>query len=75
MAMGAKHHLAEASLDAMNAYGEIERECIEAPIRANPYFQRLLPLFELLYKKGAGELWYYDDAGIFVFGTRIKSGV
>ena len=75
MAMEAKPHLVAASLDAINAYGEIERECIESAILANPYFQRHLPLFELLYKKGAGELWYYDDAGIFVFGTRIKSGV
>jgi len=37
MVMKAKPSLVGASLDAMNAYGEIERECIEAAIKANPY--------------------------------------
>jgi hypothetical protein len=50
-----------ASLEVINAYGEIERECIEAAIRAIPYLHRLLPLYELLYKKGEGVLWYYDE--------------
>jgi hypothetical protein len=52
MAMEAKPALAGASMDAINAYGEIKRECIEAAIRANPYLNRLLPLYELMYKKG-----------------------
>jgi hypothetical protein len=56
MAMEAKPALVAASLDAINAYGDIERECIEAAIRANPYLQRLLPLYELMYKKGEGIL-------------------
>jgi len=58
MAFKAKPKLVGASLDAINAYGKIERECIEAAIRANPYLQLLLPLFELLYKRGEGILWY-----------------
>jgi len=37
MAMETKPSLAGASLDAINAYGDIERECIEVAIRANPY--------------------------------------
>ena len=48
MAMEVNPVLAGASLDASNAFGEIERECIEATIRADPYLHRLLPLFELL---------------------------
>jgi hypothetical protein len=75
MAMEAKPALAVASLDAINAYGEIERECIEAAIKANPYLHRLLPLYELLYKKGEWVLWYYDENGNFVMGTRNKRGV
>ena len=70
MAMEVKPALAAASLDAINAYGDIERECIEVAIRANPYFQRLLPLYELMYKRGEGILWYYDENGNFVMGTR-----
>jgi hypothetical protein len=72
--MEAKPALAGASLDAINAYGEIERECIEAAIRANPFLHKLLPLFELLYKKGEGVLWYYDKNGKFVLGARQKRG-
>jgi hypothetical protein len=75
MAMEAKPTLAGASLDAINAYGEIGRECIEAAIRANPYLHRLLPLYELLYKRGEGVLWYFDENGKFVMGTRHKTGV
>jgi hypothetical protein len=76
MAMEAKPALAGASLDAINAYGDIERECIEAAIKANPYYlQLLLPLYELLYKRGEGVLWYYDENGNFVMGTRQLRGV
>ena len=56
MAMEVKPTLDGASLDAINAYGEIERECIEAAIKANPCLHRLLPLYELLYKRGEGVL-------------------
>ena len=55
MAMEVKPTLAGAGLDAIiNAYGEIERECIyiEAAIKANPYLHKILPLYELLYKRG-----------------------
>jgi hypothetical protein len=75
MDMEAKPTLAGASLDAINAYGDIERECIEAAIKANPYLQLLLPLYELLYKTGEGVLWYYDENGNFVMGTRQLRGV
>ncbi len=56
MAMEVKPTLVGASLDAINAYGEIERECIESAIKANPYLHMLLPLYELLYKRGEGVL-------------------
>jgi hypothetical protein len=54
MAMEAKPVVASVSLDAINAYGDIERECIEVAIKENPYLHRLLPLYELLYKHGEG---------------------
>ena len=62
--------LAATSLDVVNAYGEIERPCIETAICANPYLDHLLPLFEMLYKAGAGEMWYYDEDGNFVIYSR-----
>ena len=67
--------LAGASLDASKAFGEIERDCIEAAIRAYPYLHRLLHLFELLYKLGEGVMWYYDEHGRFVLGVKNKRGV
>ena len=72
MAMEVKPTLAGPSLDAIIAYGEIERECIEAAIKANPYLHSLLPLYELLYKRGEGVLWYYDENGNFVLGARTR---
>jgi hypothetical protein len=75
MAMEANPALAGARLDAVNAYGEIERECIEATIKANPFLHRLLPLFELLYKRAEAVRWYYDENGKFIMGARNKRGV
>jgi hypothetical protein len=75
MAMEAIPSLARVSLDAINAYGEIERECIEAALKANPFLHRLLPLLELLYKKGEGVLWYYDEDGNFVMGAKQRREV
>jgi len=75
MAMEVKPKLAGASLDGINDYGEIERECIEAAIKANPYLHGLLPLFELLYKRGEGVLRYYDANGNFVMEAMNKRGV
>jgi hypothetical protein len=74
MALEATPNLVDAILDSVNAYGEIERECIEAAIMANPYFHSLLPLFESVYTRGAGELWYYDDEGDFILETRNSRG-
>ena len=74
MAMEVNPTLAASSLDVSNAIGEIERECIEAAIRADTYMHRLLPLFELLYKHGEGVLWYYDENGKFVVGVRNRRG-
>jgi hypothetical protein len=34
-----------------------------------------LPLYELLYKRGEGVLWYYDENEKFVLGARNKRGV
>ena len=75
MTMEAKPTLAGANLDSINAYGEIERECIDAAIKANPYLQRLLPLFEPVYKRGEGVLWYNDKNRKFVLGARNKRGI
>ena len=52
-------------LDAINAFGEIEREYIRAFLLANPCLHMFIPLFEMLYERGSGDLWYYDEKGNF----------
>ena len=53
-------------MDGANAYGEIERESIEAAIRVNPYLRHLRTLFELLFKRFKGKMSYCDEEGKFV---------
>ena len=54
MAMEAKPALAGASLDAVNAYGDIERECIEATIRANLTSSACYPCTNSCTREGKG---------------------
>ena len=56
MAMKAKTTLVGASLDAISAYGDIERECIEAAIKAKPYIHRLILCTSLSTNTGRGPL-------------------
>ena len=49
LAMESDRSLAAASLDGINAFGEIERACIRAALEANPSLHMLIPLFKILY--------------------------
>ncbi len=75
MALEAKPNLAATSPDATNVFGEIECECPGAALRANLYMHSILQLFEMIYKREAGELWYCDENGRFVMGARNRRGV
>jgi len=75
MPMEASPNLAAASLDASKAFVENERDCIEAAIQASPCLHSLIPRFEMLYKRGAGELWYCAESGNLVMRTRSRRGV
>ena len=67
--------LAAADLDGINAFGEIERACIRATLEANPSLHMLIPLFEMLYERGNGELWYYYEHGNYVESHYSRCGV
>ena len=67
--------LATVCLYGVNAYGEIESDCIDAAIRANPYLHHLLSLFEILYKKCCGGMWVYDEEGNFAIAKHSKRGI
>ena len=66
MTMESNGRLSAACLDAINVFGEIERSCIKAALLTNPTLHTLIPMFEMLYERGRGERWYYDENGNFV---------
>jgi hypothetical protein len=67
--------LSTTCLEAINAFGEIELNYIRAALLANPSLYMLIPLFEMLYERGSGEPWYYDENGNFVDSHYGRSGV
>jgi hypothetical protein len=75
LAMESDRSLAAAGLDGINAFGEIKRACIRAALEANPSLHMLSPLFEMLYERGSGELWYYDENGNYVELHYCRCGV
>ena len=66
MAMEYDDQLSAPCLDAINAFGEIERACIKATLLANPTLHTLIPLFEMLYERGSGKLCFYEENGNFI---------
>ena len=64
--MEAEPDLARACLDASNAFGDLERPCNRAALEAYVALHPLIPLYEVLYTKGKGELWFYGDMGSFI---------
>jgi hypothetical protein len=75
MALESNGNLSATCVDGINAFGEINRECIRAALMANPDLHLLLPLFELLYERGSGELLYYDENGNYIASYYSKNGV
>ena len=64
--------LARATLDATNAFGDLERPCIRAALLANVMLHPLIPLYDVLYTWGNGDLWFYDEFGDFVLAVLSK---
>ena len=64
--MEAEPNLARVCLDASNAFGDPERPCIRAALEANVALHPLIHLYDVLYTKGKGEMWFYDNMGNFV---------
>ena len=58
--------IARSCLSVSNAFGDLERLCIRASLEANVALHRVIPLYDVLYTKGSGELWCYDDLGNFI---------
>ncbi len=73
--MEAEPDLARATLDASNAFGDMERPCIRVALEANVALHPLIPLYDVLYTRGKGELWFYDEMGTFILGVLCRRGV
>ena len=75
MAMESNGMISATCIDAINAFGEIERDGIHAALLANPSMHLPIRLFEIIDEQGSGELWYYDENGDFVESCFSRSGV
>jgi hypothetical protein len=73
--MEAEPDLARAYLDAINAFGDMERPCIRAALATNIFLHPLIPLYGVLYTRGIGEMWYYDELGNFVICVLCRRSV
>ena len=67
--------LARATLDASNAFGDLERPCIRVALEANVALHPLTPLNDVLYIKRKRELWFYDELGNSVLSVLCRKGV
>jgi hypothetical protein len=61
MAMHSNHSITASYLEGINAFAEIERECIHAAFLASPHMHMLIPRFDMLYAQGIGEMRFYDE--------------
>jgi len=73
--MEAEPDLARACMDASNAFGDLERPCIRVALEANVALHPLIPLYDVLYTRGAGALWFYDELGNFILCVFCRRGV
>jgi hypothetical protein len=73
--MEAEPGLAQATLHASNAFGDLERPCIRPALEENVAFHPLIPLYDVLYSRGKGGLWFYDELGNFVLNILCRKGV
>ncbi len=73
--MEAEPDMARVCLDASNAFGDLERPCIRAALEANVAMHPLIPFYDVMYTRGKGELWYYDELGNFVLSVLCCRGV
>jgi hypothetical protein len=73
--MEAEPDLARATLDANNAFGDLERPCIKTALEANVALHPLIPLYDVLYTRGKRELWFYYEQGNFVLSVLCRKGV
>ena len=73
--MEAEPDLARSCLDDSNAFGDLERPCIRAALEANVALNPLIHMYDVLYTRGQGPLWFYDEMGNFILAVFYRMGV
>ncbi len=73
--MEAEPDLVRACLDAINVFGDIERPCIRVALEANVALHPCIPLYDVLYTRGCGVLWFYEEMGNFVIVLLYQRGI
>jgi len=61
VAMEADPEFAQAVMDSINGFNELERQAMRAPLVADTRLHCLLPLFDMMHTNMDGELWYFDE--------------
>jgi len=54
---------AQAVMNAINGFNELERQAMSATIVVNPRPHCILPLYDMLYTDKDGELWFFEEDG------------
>jgi len=73
--MEADPAFAQAVVDAINGFNELERLAMRAAIMADPRLHRILPLCDMLYTDREGELWHFDEDGNLAFTLQSRRRV
>ncbi len=73
--MEADPKFAQAVMDAINGFNELERLAMRAALVADTRLHCLLPLFDMLYTDRDGELWYFDEEGVLRHSLFSRQGI
>jgi hypothetical protein len=74
-AMEADPAFAQAVMNAINGFNELERHAMRAAIVADPRLHCILPLYDMLHTDREGELWHYDEDGTVTHTLLSRRGV
>ena len=73
--MEADPDFAQAVMDAINGFNELERNAMRATIVADPRLYCIIPLYDMLYTDKEGELWFFDEEGNLTHNHASRRGV
>ena len=73
--MEADPEFAQAVMDTINKFNELERLAMRAALVTDTRLHCLLPLFDMMYTDRDGELWYFDAEGVLRYMVFSRRGI